>query len=98
MKFGLYVISCVFIAGFVHPLPAYWAWEEHGNLKTWKKCSHAKASLTKNKSLYSAGWLKSMGIQDVEGIACVHLVGAAFGLAGAIALGPRIGVFTPKGR
>ena len=39
-----------------------------------------------------------MGYQDVEGSGGIHLLGSSLGLAGAIALKPRIGVFTSTGR
>jgi Amt family ammonium transporter len=48
---------------------------------------------------WGGGWLSQMGFHDFAGSLIVHAVGGFAGLAGAIALGPRIGRFakdTPK--
>ena len=39
------------------------------------------------------GWLKQLGFVDFAGSTVVHSIGAWIGLAGAIALGPRLGKF-----
>ncbi len=39
------------------------------------------------------GWLKQLGFVDFAGSTVVHSIGAWIGLAGAIALGPRLGRF-----
>ena len=41
----------------------------------------------------SSGWLAQMGYIDFAGSSVVHLVGAVAGLAGTMALGPRIGKY-----
>ncbi len=46
----------------------------------------------------SAGWLESFGFCDFAGSAVVHSVGGWLALAGAIALGPRIGKYAPDGK
>ncbi|MDD3153640.1 MAG: ammonium transporter [Victivallaceae bacterium] len=45
----------------------------------------------------SAGWLESFGFCDFAGSTVVHFVGGSLALAGAIALGPRIGKFNADG-
>ncbi|MEX2027248.1 MAG: ammonium transporter, partial [Pirellulaceae bacterium] len=42
---------------------------------------------------WGGGWLNQMGFVDFAGSVVVHAVGGFAGLAGAIALGPRIGRF-----
>ena len=46
----------------------------------------------------SKGWLELMGFHDFAGSTVVHSVGGWIALAGAIALGPRIGKYRPDGK
>lgn len=43
--------------------------------------------------MWGGGWLYTMGLKDFAGSLVVHTVGGMAGLAGAIALGPRLGRF-----
>jgi ammonium transporter, Amt family len=47
---------------------------------------------------WGGGWLGAMGFHDFAGSILVHAVGGFAGLAGAIALGPRIGRYTAEGK
>lgn len=47
---------------------------------------------------WGGGWLSQMGFHDFAGSLVVHACGGFAGLAGAIALGPRIGRYTPDGK
>jgi Amt family ammonium transporter len=47
---------------------------------------------------WGGGFLDAMGFQDFAGSVVVHAVGGFAGLAGAIALGPRLGRFTSDGK
>ncbi len=47
---------------------------------------------------WGGGQLDQWGFQDFAGSVVVHAVGGFAGLAGAIALGPRIGRYTPEGK
>jgi Amt family ammonium transporter len=47
---------------------------------------------------WGGGWLAEMGFHDFAGSLVVHACGGFAGLAGAIALGPRIGRYTAEGK
>ncbi|MBR6022464.1 MAG: ammonium transporter [Kiritimatiellae bacterium] len=46
----------------------------------------------------SRGWLEALGFHDFAGSTVVHSVGGWIALAGAVALGPRIGKYRPDGK
>ena len=46
----------------------------------------------------SQGWIEALGFHDFAGSTVVHSVGGWIALAGAIALGPRIGKYGPDGK
>ena len=46
----------------------------------------------------SAGWLEALGFHDFAGSTVVHSVGGWIALAGAMALGPRLGKYRPDGK
>ncbi|MDX1386028.1 MAG: ammonium transporter [bacterium] len=45
-----------------------------------------------------AAWLADMGFIDFAGSTVVHSIGAWFGLAGTVMLGPRLGRYTKEGK
>lgn len=47
---------------------------------------------------WGGGWLAAMGFHDFAGSIVVHACGGFAGLAGAIALGPRLGRYTAEGK
>lgn len=47
--------------------------------------------------VWGGGWLAEMGFRDFAGSTVVHLVGGAMALAGAIAVGPRVGKYDKDG-
>lgn len=48
--------------------------------------------------IWGGGWLSQIGFTDFAGSAAVHSVGGIAALCGAIAVGPRIGKYTGKGK
>ncbi len=48
--------------------------------------------------LDGGGWLESRGFLDFAGSTVVHSIGGWLALAGALALGPRIGKYSPEGK
>ena len=47
---------------------------------------------------WGGGWLSRLGFHDFAGSAIVHSVGGVLAMIGALALGPRIGKYTPDGK
>ncbi|XP_070543777.1 putative ammonium transporter 2 [Ptychodera flava] len=45
----------------------------------------------------NTGWLKSLGVIDIAGASCVHLVGGVTGLVATVILKPRTGRFDESG-
>jgi Amt family ammonium transporter len=66
------------VSGFIYPVVGHWAWGPDGFLATMG---------TEGKFFASLG----MNFHDFAGSTVVHTIGGFIALAGAIALGPRIG-------
>ncbi|MBV8859039.1 MAG: ammonium transporter [Acidobacteria bacterium] len=66
------------VSGFIYPIVGHWAWGPDGFLATMG---------TEGKFFASLG----MGFHDFAGSTVVHTIGGFIALAGAIALGPRLG-------
>src|SRR2546428_6391683 len=72
------LLYSVAVSGFIYPIVGHWAWGPDGFLATMG---------SDGKFLPSLG----MGFHDFAGSTVVHTIGGFIALAGAIALGPRIG-------
>ena len=66
------------VSGFIYPIVGHWAWGPDGFLATMGSDGKFFASL-------------GMNFHDFAGSTVVHTIGGFIALAGAIALGPRIG-------
>ncbi len=66
------------MSGFIYPIVGHWAWGPDGFLATMGSEGHFLPSL-------------GMGFHDFAGSTVVHTIGGFIALAGAIALGPRLG-------
>lgn len=79
------IIYSIGITGFIYPIIGHWAWGPDGFLALMGTEGHFLASL-------------GSGFRDFAGSTVVHTIGGIASLAGAIALGPRIGrVFSRDG-
>jgi len=87
VRFSAYVIYTCVISGFIYPVFGSWVWGSAFLGGGWLEAP-------------AGGWLASLGLPrfiDFAGSTVVHSVGGWAALAGAIALGPRIGKFGPRG-
>jgi len=66
------------VSGFIYPIIGHWAWGPDGFLATMGTEGNFLAGL-------------GMGFHDFAGSTVVHTIGGMVALAGAIALGPRLG-------
>jgi len=72
------LLYSVAVSGFIYPIIGHWAWGPDGFLATMG---------SEGKFLSSLG----TGFHDFAGSTVVHTIGGFIALAGAIALGPRLG-------
>jgi Amt family ammonium transporter len=75
MKFGAWLLYCVFVSLIVWPLVAHWVWSPNGILQT-------LGTVT--------GLLPGMGVRDFAGGIVVHVQAGVAGLAITMALGASI--------
>jgi ammonium transporter, Amt family len=68
----------VAVSGFIYPIVGHWCWGPDGFLATMGSAGHILPSL-------------GTGFHDFAGSTVVHTIGGFVALAGAIALGPRLG-------
>jgi ammonium transporter, Amt family len=72
------VIYSIGVSGFIYPIFGHWCWGPDGFLATMGSTGHFLSGL-------------GMNFHDFAGSTVVHSIGGWVALAGAIALGPRIG-------
>src|SRR5438034_1254451 len=72
------LLYSVAVSGFIYPIVGHWAWGPDGFLAAMGSNGHFFSSL-------------GMGFHDFAGSTVVHTIGGFIALAGAIALGPRLG-------
>ncbi|MBV9386315.1 MAG: ammonium transporter [Chroococcidiopsidaceae cyanobacterium CP_BM_ER_R8_30] len=72
------IFYSIAVSGFIYPIIGHWAWGPDGFLATMGTKDHFLPSL-------------GIGFHDFAGSTVVHTIGGFIALAGAIALGPRLG-------
>jgi len=72
------ILYSIGITGFIYPIIGHWAWGPDGWLALMGSAGHFYTGL-------------GQGFRDFAGSTVVHTIGGMASLAGAIALGPRIG-------
>jgi Amt family ammonium transporter len=72
------LLYSVAVSGFIYPVIGHWAWGPDGFLATMGSAGNFLPSL-------------GVGFHDFAGSTVVHTIGGFVALAGAIALGPRLG-------
>ncbi len=72
------ILYSVVVTGFIYPIVGHWAWGPDGFLALMGTDGHFLPGLKNN-------------FRDFAGSTVVHTIGGVISLAGAIALGPRIG-------
>jgi Amt family ammonium transporter len=72
------ILYSICVSGFIYPIIGHWAWGPDGFLALMGSADHFLPSLGTN-------------FHDFAGSTVVHTIGGFIALAGAIALGPRIG-------
>src|SRR5215470_14959108 len=72
------LVYSFFVSGFIYPIIGHWAWGPDGFLATMGSAGNFLPSL-------------GTGFHDFAGSTVVHTIGGFIALAGAIALGPRLG-------
>ena len=72
------LLYSVAVSGFIYPIIGHWAWGPDGFLATMGSPGYFLPSL-------------GVGFHDFAGSTVVHTIGGFIALAGAIALGPRLG-------
>src|SRR5438874_2690734 len=72
------LLYSIAVSGFIYPIIGHWAWGPDGFLVTMGSAGNFLASL-------------GMNFHDFAGSTVVHTIGGFVALAGAIALGPRLG-------
>lgn len=88
-NFNAYFGYSLFVAGFVYPVVAHWAWANGGWLG--KFAVPDKINFPDAKALFNSGYI------DFAGSGVVHMVGGVTGLCGAYMVGPRLGRFDADG-
>ncbi|HEX5036649.1 MAG TPA: ammonium transporter [bacterium] len=72
------LVYSFFVSGFIYPIIGHWAWGPDGFLALMGSEGHFFAGL-------------GMAFHDFAGSTVVHTIGGTIALAGALALGPRLG-------
>ena len=72
------ILYSIGVTGFIYPIIGHWAWGPDGFLATMGSAGNFLPGL-------------GQGFRDFAGSTVVHTIGGVVSLAGAIALGPRIG-------
>lgn len=87
MRLEAYMITALWITGFVYPVVTHWVWSSEGWLS-------AFSSLT---PLFADSYPAAAGMFDFAGSAVVHMTGGVAAFWGAFFLGPRIDYKEAKG-
>lgn len=81
-KFEAYLLYAFSLTSWVYPVIVHWVWDPTGWLSAFNE----------------ADLFNDSGMVDFAGCGVVHMTGGFAGLAGAIAVGPRLGRFDANGK